>query len=152
MNLVRFAIAFSLAVLQSACAATSVPLATTAGSNAPAAHHNAEGIAEYDRGQWGMARYHFGTAILHDRTLAEAHFNLALALHKLDLHSEATTHFKKAAELAPSNSAITQSRAYKKHTAPPSSLSSFFKPANKSPDWTSSPGTKELHYEIYRSP
>ncbi len=121
MNLARFAVALSLAVLQSACAATSVPLATMPGSNATAAHHNSEGIAQYDMGHWPVARYHFGSAILADPNLAESHFNLALVLHKLDLHSEATIHFKKAAELAPGNSVITQSSAYKDHTASPSS-------------------------------
>jgi Tfp pilus assembly protein PilF len=121
MNLVRFAVAFSLAVLQSACAATSVPLATTPGSNTTATQHNSEGIAHYDMGDWSVARDHFASAIKADPNLAESHFNLALALDKLDLHSEATTHFKKAAELAPGNSAITQSSAYIDHTASPSS-------------------------------
>ena len=121
MNLVRFAVAFSLAVLPSACAATSVPLATTPGSNATAAQHNSEGIAHYNMGHWSVARDHFASAMKADPNLAESHFNLALALDKLDLHSEATTHFKKAAELAPGNSAITQSSAYRNHTASPSS-------------------------------
>ena len=121
MNLVRLAVAFSLAVLQSACAATSMPLATTPGSNATAAQHNSKGIAQYDMGHWPIARYHFASAIVTDPNLAESHFNLALALAKLDLHSEATTHFKKAAVLAPDNRAIAQSSAYKDHTASPSS-------------------------------
>ena len=122
MNLARFAVALSLAVLQSGCAAPpSVPLATTLGSDATAAHHNFEGIAHYDMGHWSVARNHFASAIAADPNLAELHFNLALALAKLDLHSGATTHFKKAAELAPDNRTITQSRAYKTHTASPSS-------------------------------
>ena len=121
MKLVRFAVTFGLAVLQSACAATSVPLATTPGSNTTATQHNSEGIAQYDMGHWSVARDHFASAIKADPTLAESHFNLALALDKLDHHSEATTHFKKAAELAPGNSAITQSSAYRNHTASPSS-------------------------------
>ncbi|TMQ30688.1 MAG: tetratricopeptide repeat protein [Nitrospirae bacterium] len=121
MNLVRFTVALSLAVLQSACAATSVPLATTPGSNTAATQHNSEGIAHYDMGDWSGARDHFASAIKADPDLAESHFNLALALDKLELHSEATTHFKKAAELAPGNSAITESSAYQDHTASPSS-------------------------------
>lgn len=119
--LVRFAFVFGLAVLQSACATTSVPLATTPGSTTPATQHNSEGIAHYDRGDWSGARDHFASAIKADPSLAESHFNLALALDKLGIHSEATTHFKKAAELAPGNSAITQSSAYRGHTASPSS-------------------------------
>jgi hypothetical protein len=62
------------------------------------------------------------SAIEADPTLAESHFNLALALDKLDLHSEAKTHFKKAAELAPGNSAITQSSAYRSHITTSSSI------------------------------
>ncbi len=50
-----------------------------------------------------------------DPKLAEARFNLALAFHKLGAHAEATAHFKKAAELAPSNTAITDSSAYRSH-------------------------------------
>ena len=122
--LVRFALAFGLAVLQSACATTptpSVPLATTPGRITPATQHNSEGIAQYDMGDWLGARDHFASAIKADPNLAESHFNLALALDKLGLHSEAATHFKKAAELAPGNSAITQSSAYRDHTASPSS-------------------------------
>jgi len=122
MNLDRFAVVLSLAVLQSACASTSLPLETMPGSNATAAQHNAEGIAHYNMGHWSVARDHFVSAIKADPNLAESHFNLALALDKLDLHSEATTHFKKAAELAPGNSAITQSSAYRSHTASPSSI------------------------------
>ncbi len=122
MNLVRVAVALSLAVLQSACAAASLPLAIPPESNATAAQHNAEGIAQYNMGQWSVARDHFASAIEADPNLAESHFNLALALDKLDLHSEATTHFKRAAELAPGNSSITESNVYRRHTASPSSI------------------------------
>jgi len=126
MNLVSFAVALSLAALQSACAAPpSVPLATTPGSNATVAQHNSEGIAQYEMQRWSVAREHFASAIEADPNLAESHFNLALVLHKLAVHSEATTHFKKAAELAPNNSVITQSSVYRNHTA---SFSSIYGP------------------------
>ena len=122
MNLVRCTVALTLAVLQGACAVPSLPLAPPPDSNATAAQHNAEGIAQYNMGQWSVARDHFASAIEADPNLAESHFNLALALDKLDLHSEATTHFRRAAELAPGNSAITQSSVYRSHTASPSSI------------------------------
>ena len=122
MNLARFAVAFSLAVLQSACATTNVPLATTPGSNATAAQHNSDGIAHYDMGHWSVARDHFASAIEADPNLAESHFNLALALDKLDLHYEATTHFKKAAELAPGNRAITKTQSSAYNLIPPPEL------------------------------
>jgi Tfp pilus assembly protein PilF len=122
MNLVRFAVASSLAVLQWACAAASLPLSAPPGSNATAAQHNSEGITHYEMGHWSVARDHFASAVEADPNLAESHFNLALALDKLDLHSEAKIHFKKAGELAPRNSAITQSSAYRSHTTSSSSV------------------------------
>ncbi len=122
MNLARFAVALSLAVLQSACAATSMPLATPPGSNATAAQYNSEGIVQYEMGHWSVARDHFASAIEADPNLAESHFNLALALDKLDLHYEATTHFKKAAELAPGNRAITKTQSSAYNLIPPPEL------------------------------
>ena len=122
MKLVRVTLAVSLAVLHSACVAATLPLATPPNSNATAAQHNSEGITHYEKGEWEMAREHFISAVEADSSLAESHFNLALALHKLDRHSEATTHFKKAGELAHGNQAITQSSVYRKHVAPPSSI------------------------------
>ena len=120
MNLVRFALAGSLAILQCACASTNLPLSVPPGSSATAAQHNSEGIAHYEMGYWSGARDHFMSAIDADPNLAESHFNLAVALDKLGLHSEANAQFKKTAELAPGNSAIVQSSAYRSHTAPPS--------------------------------
>jgi Tfp pilus assembly protein PilF len=122
VNLVRFAVAGSLAVLQWACATASLPLSVPLGSNATAAQHNSEGIDHYEMGHWSVARDHFASAVEADPNLAESHFNLALALDKLDFHSEAKIHFKKAAELAPDNSAITQSSVYRSHTTSSSSI------------------------------
>jgi tetratricopeptide (TPR) repeat protein len=96
------------------------PLAAPPGSHAIAAQHNADGIVHYETGHWSIAKDHFAAAIEADPNLAEAHFNLGLALNKLNLQSEATAHFKKAAELAPANNAIVQSSAYRSRTAPPS--------------------------------
>lgn len=123
MNITTYALALSLAILPSACAAVppTVPLATPPNSNATAAHHNAEGIAQCELQRWSVAREHFASAIEADPKLPEVHFNLALVLHKLAVHAEATTHFKKAAELAPTNRVITQSRVYRDHTTPISS-------------------------------
>lgn len=123
MKLVTVTVAMSLTILHSACAGMppSVPLATPPDSNATAAQHNAEGIAQYELQRWSVAREHFASAIEADPKLPEVHFNLALVLHKLAVHAEATTHFKKAAELAPTNRVITQSRVYRDHTTPISS-------------------------------
>lgn len=118
MDLVRLAAA-GLIILQYACAANP-PLPAPPGSDAAAARYNSSGIAHYEMGHWSIAKDYFESAIEADPNLAEAHFNLGLALNKLDLQSEATAHFTKAAELAPANSAIVQSGAYRSRTAPPS--------------------------------
>jgi len=118
MDLVRLVVA-GLIILQYACA-VNPPLPAPPGSNATAAQYNSDGIAHYEMGHWSIAKEHFASAVEIDPNLAEAHYNLGLALNKLDLQSEATTHFKKAAELAPANSAIVQSNAYRSRTAPPS--------------------------------
>lgn len=119
MDLIRFAVAGSLVILQYACA-TNPPLSAPPGSNATAALHNSEGIAHYEMGHWSIAKDHFSSAIEADPNLAEAHFNLGLALNKLNFQSEATAHFKKAAELAPADSPIAESSAYRSRTTPPS--------------------------------
>jgi Flp pilus assembly protein TadD len=120
MNLVRLAIAGSLVVLQYACVAVNPPLSAPPESNATAAQHNSDGIVHYEMGHWSIAKDHFASAVEADPNLAEAHYNLGLALDKLNLHSDATTHFTKAAELAPANSAIGESSIYRSRTAPPS--------------------------------
>jgi Flp pilus assembly protein TadD len=120
MDLVRLAVIGSLVMLQYACAVANPPLAAPPNSHATAARYNSNGIAHYEKGQWSLARDHFASAVEADPTLAEAHFNLGLALNKLNLQAEATTHFKKAAELAPANNAIIQSSAYRSRTTPPS--------------------------------
>jgi Tfp pilus assembly protein PilF len=120
MSLARFVIASSLAILQYACVTTPAPLSAPPGSGATAAQHNTEGIAHYEMGHWSVARDHFLSAIEADPNLAESHYNLALVLDKLRLPLEAKSHFKKAAELAPANSAIVESNAYRSRTAPPS--------------------------------
>lgn len=120
MDLARFIVACSLVILQYACAAMNPPLSAPPGSHATAAKHNADGIVHYEIGHWSIAKDHFISAVEADPNLAEAHFNLGLALNKLNFQSEATTHFKKAAELAPANSAIVQSSAYRSRTLPPS--------------------------------
>jgi tetratricopeptide (TPR) repeat protein len=112
MDLVRFAVACSLVILQYACAANP-PLPAPPGSDATAAQHNSNGIVHYEMEHWSIAKDHFASAVEADPNLAEAHFNLGLALDKLNLQSEATAHFKKAADLAPANNAIARSASFK---------------------------------------
>ena len=78
---------------------------------------NDEGVGHYKQGHWDVSEGHFRKAIKADANLAEAHYNLALTLDKTGKHEEATTEFKKAAELAPTNPAIKDSAILKKHIA-----------------------------------
>ena len=77
--------------------------------------HNAEGIKHYSKDHWDVAAEHFREAVKADPKMAEAHYNLALALDKLGNHGEATKHFKEALDLAPDNPAISESKILKGH-------------------------------------
>jgi len=76
---------------------------------------NDEGVGHYRQGHWDVAEGHFRKAIQADANLAEAHFNLALALDKMDKHEDAKAEFQKALELAPTRVAIKDSPILKKH-------------------------------------
>ncbi|MGH7231971.1 MAG: tetratricopeptide repeat protein [Nitrospiraceae bacterium] len=115
MNAVITFLILPLIVLLGACATASIPLGTPPGADSVAAAHNAEGIEHYTMAHWGIAKTHFASAAQVSPQMAEAHYNLALALDQLGDHAEAAAHFKKAAELAPNNTAITQSDVYLYH-------------------------------------
>lgn len=104
------------------CATPSGPLAVLPMTSPSAARHNLEGIQEYDAGKWQEAKSRFESAIQADPDLPEAHFNLALTLHKLGDHREATIHFKRASELAPANKEIVKSSVYRNHLGLSSTL------------------------------
>ena len=76
---------------------------------------NDEGVGHYKQGHWDVAADWFQKAVKADANLAEAHYNLGLTMDKMGKHEDATTHFKKAAELAPDKPAIKDSPILKKH-------------------------------------
>lgn len=115
MNAIQIVLLLMVAYLFGACTTTSLPLATPTDADKEAAMHNDEGIQLYRQGQWEAAKEHFEDAILADPDRAEPHYNLALTLDQLGSHARATSHFKEAAALSPTNTAITQSRAYTSH-------------------------------------
>ena len=78
-----------------------------------------EGIRHYNKGHWGQALDFFDEAAKKDPKLAEAHYNAALCLDKLNLHTDAVDSFKKALGLAPENPAITESSILKSHLEMP---------------------------------
>jgi Flp pilus assembly protein TadD len=89
------------------------PLVAPEGSSGKA--ENDEGITHYKQEHWDVAEQHFRKAMEGNPELAEAHYNIALALDKLGNHPEATAHFTKALELAPDNPAIRDSAILKAH-------------------------------------
>lgn len=108
---------FGGAVLATACGgAFSYPLYPGPGHPETAAtRHNEEGVEQYQLAHWKTAETHFEAAIQTDPSLAEAHFNLGLALDRLGAHTEAATHFKHAGELDPHNQNIIRTRMYQWH-------------------------------------
>ena len=101
---------------QEAVKAEGAETALNAPTGSPGRMENDEGVDHYGQGHWDVAEVHFQKSLKADPGLAEAHFNLALALDKLGKHGDATQHFKKAAELAPKNPKIAQSKILKAHT------------------------------------
>jgi len=84
-------------------------------SNKDAAMQNDEGVNHLQQGHWDVSAEHFRKSIATASNLAEAHFNLALALDAMEKHPEATEEFKKAKELAPNNPKIAENEILKKH-------------------------------------
>src|SRR6266542_1083691 len=87
-------------ILLTACT-VSPSLQVPSDDKSQAAQQVREGIIELNDGQYALARDRFETALLLEPKMAEAHYNLAVALDRLGKHAEATRHLKEAAELAP---------------------------------------------------
>lgn len=88
----------------------------TAPVASPGRTANDEGVSHARQGHWDIADGHFRKALEADPQLAEAQFNLGLALNSLGKHDEAKAAFMKAAEMAPNDIRITESEILKKHT------------------------------------
>ena len=79
------------------------------------AAENDEGVKHFELGHWDVAKEHFNKALAANAKLAEAHYNLALALDKMGEHGEATNHFKMALDLAPEDPRIKDSGILNAH-------------------------------------
>ncbi len=84
-------------------------------ANREAAMKNDEGLSHLKQEHWETSTGFFRDAIKQDPGLAEAYFNLGLALDEMGKHSEASEQFKKAKELAPNNPKIVENEILKKH-------------------------------------
>jgi len=85
------------------------------GSNASANEHNEEGIDHFNQGHYDVALKHFQTASTIDPMVGEAHYNVALSLHNMKRHGEATDHFYAARKYSHGNEQITHSTVLNKH-------------------------------------
>ena len=81
-----------------------------------AAEINNDGVRHFSGKHWTESSEFFKDALKIDPNLAEAHFNLALVLHKKNKHKTAAEHFRKAAELALNDPRIQDSEILKEHT------------------------------------
>lgn len=108
-------VAAGFVALAAGCVTKAGPLAILPMTSPGAAQWNLEGIKSYNDGDWHTARTRFELAIHTDPRLPEAHFNLALTLHKLGDHDQARTHFRIAGELAPDHTEIVRTSVYRNH-------------------------------------
>lgn len=84
-------------------------------ARAPAGLKNDEGVSHFMQSHWDTSVDFFRQAVNADPSMAEAHFNLALALDQMGNHAAATEHFIKANELGASNPKIAENEILKKH-------------------------------------
>ena len=119
---IRIFILWTGIIVAAGCATPSGPLATLPMTSPVASTYNLEGIKLFNHGQWEEARVEFERAVQADSNLAEAHFNLALSLHKLGRHDEARREFKIAGELAPMSKQIVEASVYRNHLGLSSTL------------------------------
>ena len=77
-----------------------------AGTSAVVSQQLEEGNQLYAQRDWAGAKQVYLATIQADPTVAEAHYNLALALERLGEKAEARKHYVAAANLAPGNKVI----------------------------------------------
>jgi len=117
----KMAMALCMGLLVMGCAGpekkTEAVLTLKAPAGTPAAAVSAveEGNRLFANGQWEPAKTQYEAAIKVQPTLAEAHYDLALALERLGHKKEATAHYKEAANLAPGNKVIWNAPPFRRH-------------------------------------
>ena len=81
-------------------------LHATAGTSAVVSQQLEQGNQLFAQHDWAGAKQVYLATIQADPTVAEAHYNLALALERLGEKAEARKHYVAAANLAPGNKVI----------------------------------------------
>ncbi len=91
------------------------PLHAPTGISAAVSQQLEQGNQLLGKEDWAGAREAYLAAIQADQTLAEAHYNLALALEQLGEKPEARKHYVAAANLAPGNKVIWDAPPLRKY-------------------------------------
>ncbi len=106
-------------VFIAACSSTEkariITLNAPGGSKPEAASAVKAGNQAFAAGQWAAAKQHYEKAIGVQKTLAEAHYNLALTLDRLGQRKQAEPHYTEAANYAPGHQVIWNSRIYRRY-------------------------------------
>jgi Flp pilus assembly protein TadD len=109
-----------LCVIAVGCSSKSSParnvLSAPSGANPEAAAQVEKGNALFTSHDFPGAEQAFRQAIVADAGLAEAHYNLALALDRSGRKDEAKKHYIEAANLAPGNKVIWDSPPLRQQT------------------------------------
>ena len=91
------------------------PLHAPTGTTAAVSQQLEQGNQLLLKEDWAGARDTYLATIQAEQTLAEAHYNLALALEKLGEKAEARKHYVAAANLAPGNKIIWDAPPLRKY-------------------------------------
>lgn len=115
-----FVLLMGVVLISCAAQPTSKPdlvrtLRSPAGTPPAAAAAMEEGNRLFALRQWEPAKAQYEVAIKAQPSLAEAHYNLALALDELGDRTAAKRHYIEAADLAPGHAVIWNSPPLRKH-------------------------------------
>lgn len=104
---------FMMAAMLSACVSPKAPpvniLPAPTETSAKAASFMSEGDRLFQAKDWAGASQAYEAAVGQQADLAEAHYNLAVALDRMGNKAEARKHYMTAANLAPGNKVIWDS-------------------------------------------
>ena len=108
------------------------PLALRGAVTPPALQATAQGTEAYQAGRYEDAKNSFEQALGAAPTVAEAHYNLGLALFALGQGDQARDHFIQAANLAPGDKVIWDSPALRPFNSPDPNIQKAVKEQNYS--------------------
>ncbi len=106
----------------------SQPLSAPPGTSKEIVTKLQEGNRLYQSGNWPEAKAVYASIISSQPSLAEAHYNLALALDRLGDGNGARQHYMEAANLAPGNKVIWDAPPFRRYNSDATKGTSFLDP------------------------